>query len=1115
MDLKALKDDIVASLDIQKFYESWMKGEHIVLDRGGWAKRVRCPFHEDNSTPNFFISLESGSYKCHACSAGGSIFDFWLFMNGRDKSEFMVAIEALAAVGKIDIKRWKEDRDHTSEISAERRKAAQKARPEVNKENTEDEFDKGKPPVSRDLVNKFHKELTAEVVSYLCKSRGFTRKTIDTYLIGWDESWYRKDKDGNAARGRITIPVRAENGSVRNIRGYSNQCDPAYKMVNFIENRGTVNELSRGKPPRLYNLDRMIDENWNHIVICEGEFDAIILTQNLHDAGYTDWGAITPTHGVGNFQPWWLDHFESKNVYLCFDVDAAGKIGASKTATEHFLPGIQAGRFNSVKIVELPGLSGSKEENDITDFFMTKGFTAADFIKAVDNTPPLISGGVDNDEAVEKPIVVEALNIALQSRQYIDRKIVVPLSIVGQTTKRYHAIRQCEVKYCPNMRSDDNECCTNTSQIHTIPYGHKTYISACMNNERSVEMDIGELICKHGRGNKLRIEPVQKVVVELFYAHQVIDRAKTVRRDDGRVENEQDLLPSSVYIMQPPEGRSIRPTNYMATGWVRTHPKTGLACLFVESMEPIEDNWAKFDSSLPENIEHMKSLQKVGRDDLIEAIVNNVTRIYESDEILYAVLLTYLCPQRFIFNSEVQRGWLNVAIVGDTGTGKSATFKKFSDWINVGSSFSALSGSRTGLLYAIKQGSGGEWQLSVGQYVMCDGQILAMDEVQELDPGEIKKMAIAMDEGHLKVERVVTGSFPTRTRAIFIMNPKNAAGRAATVSDFPHGCESICNCLDHMFVRRLDFAVFTTGNRPPEFFNRKIDDNIDEGLDNMPVSAEAFRSLVFWAWTRSVDQVSFTSEATDKCLEFATKLANKYGYAEHVPLANPQDLRLKIARISAAFATLSCSFTDDYQGLMILEEHVCLSAQFLDVVYSSTTCELGDASQRNRSVHILDDYEWMLESFDEALKADSTSSSVPGAGENNFMHLLFTLDREESIRRNDLQRKIGVTNSWLRAKLSMLTGLNMIIDAKFGVKKTRKWFLFMKKWKVDQPERYNKMVNLHTKDALSSARVKGPSNADAQYEYGGGDGYTDYTRREEPSVEEIVSQESLSEEPHW
>src|SRR5690606_8525015 len=118
--------------------------------------------------------------------------------------------------------------------------------------------------------------------------------------------------------------------------------------------------------------------------------------------------------------------------------------------------------------------------------------------------------------------------------------------------------------------------------------------------------------------------------------------------------------------------------------------------------------------------------------------------------ILLAVLLSYLSPLRFVFNGEAINGWLKVAIIGDSGTGKSRTYAAISDFLGFGDLFSVLSGSRTGLLYAIKH-KGGEWYVSTGRYVAAHKKIIAIDEAQEFEPEELRKMGIAMDQGFLDI----------------------------------------------------------------------------------------------------------------------------------------------------------------------------------------------------------------------------------------------------------------------------------------------------------------------------------------------------------------------------
>lgn len=49
----------------------------VILDKAGDNLfRGLCPFHHDQGTPNFTVFVDTQSYYCFACGAGGDILDF-------------------------------------------------------------------------------------------------------------------------------------------------------------------------------------------------------------------------------------------------------------------------------------------------------------------------------------------------------------------------------------------------------------------------------------------------------------------------------------------------------------------------------------------------------------------------------------------------------------------------------------------------------------------------------------------------------------------------------------------------------------------------------------------------------------------------------------------------------------------------------------------------------------------------------------------------------------------------------------------------------------------------------------------------------------------------------
>lgn len=177
-------------------------------------------------------------------------------------------------------------------------------------------------------ANYFYKaNLTDQVRSYLKTSRGLTDETIDTFGFGWanrgselashlkslgfdwDEiiaTGLAKVVDGNKVvdffNDAITFPYMVA-GSVVQIRGRRLAGDTKYLTP-------------PGQPARLFNTDAV----WGaqEVVICEGEFDAMALTQ----VGYH----AVAVPGAANWSDSWNGYFEGANrVFVMYDPDDVGQ----------------------------------------------------------------------------------------------------------------------------------------------------------------------------------------------------------------------------------------------------------------------------------------------------------------------------------------------------------------------------------------------------------------------------------------------------------------------------------------------------------------------------------------------------------------------------------------------------------------------------------------------------------------------------------------------------------------------------------------------------------------------------------------------------------------------
>jgi hypothetical protein len=97
---------------------------------------------------------------------------------------------------------------------------------------------------------------------------------------------------------------------------------------------------------------------------------------------------------------------------------------------------------------------------------------------------------------------------------------------------------------------------------------------------------------------------------------------------------------------------------------------------------------------------------------------------------------------------------------------------------------------------------------------------------------------------------------------------------------------------------------------------------------------ELCHQRVMWAWSRKSDQVIWADGAVDMVLSVAMKHGDTYRYGTEIPLVEPNEQRIKIARLAVATAALFFSTDDDGSVVIVRPEHVQFVEQFLDTIYA-------------------------------------------------------------------------------------------------------------------------------------------------------------------------------------
>ena len=376
-----------------------------------------------------------------------------------------------------------------------------------------------------------------------------------------------------------------------------------------------------------------------------------------------------------------------------------------------------------------------------------------------------------------------------------------------------------------------------------------------------------------------------------------------------------------------------------------------------------------------------------------------------------ALFLDFFTPGWVKFNGEIQKGWGNTNLIGDTTTAKSETLRKMIMLLKAGMLITAETASAVGLTGTATQVESGGWFVDWGFLVLCDRKFLGIDGAHKLPFSQWAALAEAERSGVIIIAKAAKSSAYARTRQAKISNPiDREAGKFTTkiLADFLYPCQALGTTLDKTSIARLDDAVFADSRDvKAEDINIKFKGVYDGTLK---ILSEALK----WCWSGKA-KVEFTEKASDKLLEEATSLYNTF-FCQTIPLVSI-DVKWKLARLSTALAYLTLS-TEDFTILTVTEDHVKEVANFLREEYSRVG--LNSLAQETRFEALtMEDVEFIIKRIIEATKAALDKATI----ENIFKFIVL----QGRVTRDQLKTKFGLgeTNQ-LRPLLAVLSNEKLV-----------------------------------------------------------------------------------------
>lgn len=734
-----------------------------------------------------------------------------------------------------------------------------------------------------DLVEVYHEALlkSDKWMKSLKEKRLINSETVRKFKLGLD-------------RKRIIIPVFSQDEKrVLDLRKYDPFDTKGFKIIS---------EKGYGCT-RIYpepNFDRDAP-----LLFLEGEMDALLGNQ-------LGFNAITITTGaVSRLPKKYLDLFRDREVVVCYDLDESGRLGARKRKQELFH---YARHIDEIRLPDELGEGG-----DFTNYFQ-QGYTLDDFQKLLTE--------IIQDVTLENLVHSKNLNKRVRTIGKISGKDEIPYlvpKILKVQCKQAGEKKACV--HCPYLEHrfepkevlipDRDPICLELLGIPASTQRGilKGFIGVPRNCKSFIEIEIQE-----GRNvESLRLVPEKLMVGS---GRWVVRNAYFLGRG---------LLPNQIYDFE---------------GIVVPEPKLQFASFLIEKARteanPLDTIDFDFSQLQLFHADPGEVTQKIT--DRAYQLQQNVTKIYGRGDLIVAINLVFFTPIGFYFQGDmVQRGWGDIMILGDSRQGKTVSAARLFDYYGFGEIVSGESASLAGLKGGVSQ-VGKTWHLQWGIIPLNDRGIVAIDEAQNLDKKVFSSLSRVRSEGIADIVMIKTERTVSRTRLIFIANPKTNR----PLKSWPHGVEAVQQFGKLADIARFDF-VLTIGDGEVSASTMRKEQAVGEIDEKYP--RDLWRQLILWMWSRKPEDIIFSPEVEDYIFEVSDDLSKKF--RSPIPIVKESEERFVVAKYAASVAAQVFSTDKTLQKVVVGIEHVDFVKNFLISVFTKDSCGYDDFAVMNQKLEEL------------------------------------------------------------------------------------------------------------------------------------------------------------------
>lgn len=655
-------------------------------------------------------------------------------------------------------------------------------------------------------------------------------------------------------------------------------------------------------------------------ILAAGEKDMAIL-RTLH------FNAITFTGGEQSFPKLFKHSFKDRHVYIMYDNDDAGREGAKKAA--HFIK--EAGGFPHI-VTGHYAVCTEKGE-DIHDYIKKYGKTAADITMLMSQSAETTPEELEEIKNTITPRVT--IGESMEGR-YVDKRFlrantsVLSIFEEGFNAPEYVVFEKTHVD--PDEDTifsvgDTVEWTLDDDNLSDILYLVDSKIT-----EVKRDKELRRLAGVLGEEN-MRMKILSSVDVHKCIVSDVLET--TI--DEVAV---QQLL---VYTI----GHKLKAgMKYDMLFKSAAHPLDGLKVVgIVKSVGDSDADLSNFKvtDEVKKSMTVFQVPEGLSVNDKMQELFQRskgFIGVEARKEVMFATDMFYHTPLEFKIGTRKERAYLDVMIVGDPRTMKSATAKAMKSMYELGTVTSLKTATEGGLIGGSDKASG-SYKTKVGLIPQAHKGAIIMEEFSGgVKNGIISKLTEIRSSNRVRILRVDGHTdVPAMVRMLSISNPAPKGKISLALNQYPSGIQVVLDLIGASEdIARYDFFLLV--DEVGEYTNPLDMFELD------PYEKSDYMNRVRWVWSRTAEQVNISQEVAAHAWELSQSLNKTYDC--HIKLFGAEAWK-KLIRIAISVAGMVCSTDETYENLVVKKEHLDFARKFMIALYDNDLFKLRNYVEQERA----------------------------------------------------------------------------------------------------------------------------------------------------------------------